>query len=147
MNHRQLRVQWPKWQNYSLLPLLPPFLRVLSVGIGVTSSASVNNVPIMKGSIEWNETWLKKGIKTFRHQQISHTYTANLHARTGKSSERRLSTRTRSLSFVATSSTKLNVKGVDAKFLICCPGISLYRKQTNSFMACSVRIASLDGIS
>jgi len=25
-------------RNYSLLPLLPPFLRVLSVGTGVTSS-------------------------------------------------------------------------------------------------------------
>ena len=28
-----------KRRNYSLLPLLPPFLRVLSVGMGVTSSA------------------------------------------------------------------------------------------------------------
>ena len=29
-------------RNYSLLPLLPPFLRVLSVGTGVTSSVTNN---------------------------------------------------------------------------------------------------------
>jgi hypothetical protein len=45
------------------------------------------------------------------------TNATNFHARPSKSPESRLSTRSRSLGLVASSSTKLNVQGSDTKFL------------------------------
>lgn len=111
-------------KSYNLLPRLPPFLRVLSVGIGVTSSARKN-----KEHVKLNWRIIQSGTRESDDEQSStstgrtvhknqYTYTTNLHARTSQSPKCRLSTRTWSLGLIATSCTKLDMESSKPQLLL-----------------------------
>jgi len=100
---------------YSRLPRRPPFRRVLSVGMGVTSSVERKRRYAYEPCVLY-----KQEIERDRRVCVcvrARTNTTNLHASASKSAEGRLSTRAGRLCAVAAGSTELDVQGGDAELL------------------------------